>query len=73
VKNNIEKYLIIAKIKGQTTTEIILISGIGRTSFYEIMSGKQVPKLDTALSIARALQASLEDIFPQLKEVSKID
>lgn len=73
MKNNIEKYLRIAKVKGQTATEIILSSGVGRTSFYDIMSGKQVPKLDTALSIARALQASLEDIFPQLKEVSKSD
>ena len=73
MKNNIEKYLILAKVNGQTATEIILNSGIGRTSFYEIMSGKQVPKLDTALSIARALQASLEDIFPQLKEASKND
>lgn len=73
MKNNIEKYLTLAKFKGQTTTEIILNSGIGRTSFYDIMSGKQVPKLDTALSIARALQASLEDIFPQLKEMSKSD
>jgi DNA-binding XRE family transcriptional regulator len=73
VKNNIKKYLRLAKVKGQTATGIILSSGIGRTSFYEIMSGKQVPKIDTALSIARALQASLEDIFPQLKEVSKND
>lgn len=73
MKNNIEKHLKMAKNKGKTATKIILASGIGRTSFYEIMSGKQVPKLDTALSIARALQASLEDIFPQLKEVSKSD
>jgi DNA-binding XRE family transcriptional regulator len=73
VKNNIAKYLRIANVKGQTATEIILSSGIGRTSFYDIKAGKQVPKLDTAISIARALQASLEDIFPQPKEVSKND
>ena len=73
MKNNIEKYLILAKVNGQTATEIILSSGIGRTSFYDIMSGKQVPKLDTAILIALALQARLEDIFPQLKEVSKSD
>ena len=73
MKNNIEKYLVLAKVNGQTTTEIILNSGIGRTSFYDIMSGKQVPKLDTAILIAHALQAKLEDIFPQLKEVSKSD
>jgi len=73
VKNNIEKYLEIAKLQGKTVTEIITDSGIGRTSFYEIKSGKQVPKLDTAMSIARALQTSLEEIFPQLKEELKID
>jgi len=68
VKNNIEKYLEIAKLQGKTVTEIITDSGIGRTSFYEIKSGKQVPKLDTAISIAKALQTNLEDIFPQLKK-----
>ncbi|MBU3111957.1 helix-turn-helix transcriptional regulator [Clostridium lacusfryxellense] len=73
MKNNIEKYLNLAKTKGKTVTEIIESSGIGRTSFYEIKSGKQVPKLDTAISIARALQTSLEEIFPQLKEELKID
>lgn len=73
MKNNIEKYLEIAKLQGKTVTEIITDSGIGRTSFYEIKSGKQVPKLDTAMSIARALQTSLEEIFPQLKEELKID
>jgi len=73
VKNSIEKYLEIEKLKGRTVTEIIESSGIGRTSFYEIKSGKQVPKLDTARSIAQALQTSLDKIFPQLKEAIKID
>jgi len=69
VKNSIEKYLYIEKLKGRTVTEIIESSKIGRTSFYEIKSGKQVPKLDTAINIARALQTSLENIFPQSKEL----
>jgi len=73
VKNNIEKYLNLAKKKGKTVTDIIEISGIGRTSFYEIKSGNQVPKLDTARSIARALNTTLEEIFPQLKEALEID
>jgi DNA-binding XRE family transcriptional regulator len=73
VKNNIQIHLSKAKKKGNTATEIIDASGIGRTSFYEIMSGKQNPKLDTAICIARALNASVEEIFPQLKEVLRID
>ena len=68
MKNNIEKYLEMAKNKGKTVSEVIISSGVGRTSFYEIMSGNQVPKLPTARSIARALNTSLEEIFPQLKE-----
>lgn len=73
MKNNISKYLEKAKENNKTITEIINASGIGRTSFYEIMAGKQIPKLDTAISIARALNESVEKIFPQLEEVLKSD
>lgn len=72
--NNIEAYLKMAKNQGKTVTEIIISSGVGRTSFYGIKSGNQVPKLPTAINIAQALNATLEEIFPRLKEeVSKID
>lgn len=71
--NNIEKYLQIARDEGKTVTEIISDAGIGRTSFYEIIRGNQVPKLDTAINIAKALKTSAEMIFPQLKEVLKND
>ncbi|MBU5439458.1 helix-turn-helix transcriptional regulator [Tissierella sp. MSJ-40] len=67
MKNNIKKYIqALKKNKGITVTEIIETSGIGRTSFYEIMRGKQIPKLDTAIAIAKALDADVKDVFPQL-------
>lgn len=67
MENNIAKYVEILKEKGVTVTEIIKKSGIGRTSFYDIMKGKQIPKIDTAVAIAQALQADIKDVFPQLK------
>lgn len=73
VNNNMAKYLKIEKSKGKTITEIISNSTVGRTSFYEIMAGNQIPKLDTAICIAKALNASIEEVFPQLKEVLKDD
>ncbi len=61
------KYVETLKQRGVTVTEIIEKSGIGRTSFYEIMRGKQIPKIDTAMQIAVALEADVKDVFPQLK------
>lgn len=71
MSNNIAKYVERLKNKGITTTEIIETSGVGRTTFYDIMRGKQVPKIDTAIAISRALQADVKDVFPQLKGGSK--
>ncbi len=67
MKNNMAKYVETLKQRGVTVTEIIEKSGIGRTSFYEIMRGKQIPKIDTAIQIAVALEADVKDVFPQLK------
>ncbi|HQA59200.1 MAG TPA: helix-turn-helix transcriptional regulator [Acetivibrio sp.] len=67
MKNNMAKYVETLKQRGVTVTEIIEKSGIGRTSFYEIMRGKQIPKIDTAMQIAVALEADVKDVFPQLK------
>ena len=61
------EYVETLKQRGVTVTEIIEKSGIGRTSFYEIMRGKQIPKIDTAMQIAVALEADVKDVFPQLK------
>lgn len=62
-----------AKSKGKTISQIIKESGIGRTSFYEIMAGKQVPKLDTAIRIAKALDTQVDEVFPLLREVLRND
>lgn len=67
MSNNMTKYVERLKGKGITTTEIIEKSGVGRTTFYDIMRGKQIPKIDTAMQIAVALEADVKDVFPQLK------
>lgn len=67
MKNNMTKYVEKLKEKGITTTEIIETSGVGRTTFYDIMRGKQIPKIDTAIAISQALEAGVQDVFPQLK------
>ena len=67
MSNNIAKYVERLKSEGMTTTEIIEKSGVGRTTFYDIMRGKQIPKIDTAMAISKALQADIKDVFPQLK------
>lgn len=72
MNNNIAKYVERLKSKGITTTEIIEKSGVGRTTFYDIMRGKQIPKIDTAVLIATALEADVKDVFPQLKGIKEV-
>lgn len=67
------QYIKKAKKQGKTVTDIISKSNVGRTSFYAIMSGSQIPKIDTATRIAESLNASLEEIFPKQKKVMKND
>lgn len=66
MKNNMKKLL---KESGKSASSIIENADIGRTSFYDIMAGKQIPKIDTACKIAKALDSSLVEVFPDLKEV----
>jgi DNA-binding XRE family transcriptional regulator len=68
MKNNILMHVRKMKMKGISTTEIIKQSKIGRTSFYEIMNGRQIPKIDTAIKISVALEANVEDVFPEIKK-----
>ena len=68
MKNKISLYIDKLVKEGTTITEIIKKSNIGRTSFYDIMNGKQVPKLDTANKIATALNVDIKELFPELKE-----
>ncbi|MBY6756383.1 helix-turn-helix transcriptional regulator [Clostridium botulinum] len=68
MENKISLYVDKLVKEGTTITEIIKKSNIGRTSFYDIMNGKQVPKLDTANKIATALNVDIKELFPELKE-----
>lgn len=68
MNNNIAKYVNDMKKQGKSITEITQSIGIGRTSFYDIMSGNQVPRLDTANKIAIALNVDIKELFPDLKE-----
>ncbi|HDK7179180.1 TPA: helix-turn-helix transcriptional regulator [Clostridium botulinum] len=68
MENKIALYVDKLVKEGATITEIIKKSNIGRTSFYDIMNGKQVPKLDTANKIAMALNVDIKELFPELKE-----
>lgn len=67
LKNRISYYVERLMRKGVTVTQIIDLCGIGRTSFYDIMNGKQVPKLNTAYKIADALKVDIKELFPDLK------
>ncbi|NEZ96976.1 XRE family transcriptional regulator [Clostridium botulinum] len=68
MENKISLYVDKLVKEGTTITEIIKKSNVGRTSFYDIMNGKQVPKLDTANKIATALNVDIKELFPELKE-----
>lgn len=68
MENKISIYVEELVKKGVSITEIIKKSSIGRTSFYDIMNGKQIPKLDTANKIATALNVDIKELFPELKE-----
>lgn len=53
--------------KGYKTSSIIEKTGLARSSFYDIMNGKQVPRLDTAYRIAEVFEVSLNELFPIFK------
>lgn len=67
MNNKINEYVNKLKSNGMSISEIIQIIGIGRSSFYDIMNGEQVPKLDTANKIAIALNVDIKELFPDLK------
>lgn len=56
---------------GNSTSSIIESSGVSRTQFYAIIKGECVPKLDTAIKIAAALNTNVETLFPNEKEEDK--
>lgn len=73
MENNMEMYISLQKENGIKIKEIVEKAGVGRTTFFDISKGKQVPKIDTAAMIANALDASVDDVFPILKGEFKHD
>lgn len=67
MENNMREYIKTQKKMGTSIKEIIQQAEIGATSFFEIARGKQIPKIDTAAKIAKALNAKVDEIFPILK------
>lgn len=70
--NNMAVYVAGLKKQGITVSEIINKSGIGSTSFYDIMNNKQIPKLNTAYKIVNALGTTIYEVFPD-SEVIGVD
>lgn len=49
--------------KGITQDKLAREVGVGRSTISDIETGKHIPRVDIALSIARALNCRVEDIF----------
>ena len=65
LENNIKS---IIDESSKAINTVIEDTGIGKTSFYAIMNGVQIPKITTAKKIADALKKPVYDVFPILKE-----
>lgn len=49
--------------RGLTQRQLALAAGIGKSTLSMIEAGQRVPRVDTALFIARALGMTVEDLF----------
>jgi len=67
LKNNIKSYL---NKSGKKPASIIKDANVSRSTFYAVLKGDQIPKVDTAFKIARALEVEITELFPQLKEIN---
>lgn len=65
MSNNIFKFL---QESDKTNSAIIEESGVTRSSFYAIANGNQIPRIDTALKISKALGQPVDKVFPELKQ-----
>lgn len=65
MSNNIFKFL---QKSDKTNSAIIEESGVTRSSFYAIAKGSQIPRIDTALKISKALGQPIDKVFPELKQ-----
>ena len=59
------KLKVMRKKQGMTQTAIALKVGISRMTYYLYESGKCVPPVSTAIRIAKALDAPVEELFPE--------
>lgn len=64
MKNNL---LDLLKKSHKTALEISEECGISRSTLYAIASCKQIPRLDTALKISKAMGESIKTIFPDVE------
>lgn len=60
LKNNIKK---IRSNKNVTQKELAQKSKIGQSTISEIEKGTHIPRVDTAIRLARALEVTVEDLF----------
>lgn len=60
MKNNMAKVM---QAKGITEEQLSLLTGIRQNAINPIKNSKRVPKVDTALRIARALKVPVERIW----------
>lgn len=73
MENNLRHYLDKIINSDYTIDDFIKDAEVGRTSVFEIARGKQIPKIDTAVRIAKAVKAPVEDVFPILREGANYD
>ena len=64
MKNKIRKYV---EKSGKTVGTIVKEAQISRSTFYAILNGEQVPRIDTAIRIAQALEVDIADAFPFMR------
>lgn len=68
--NRKNKLKITREQKGLTQVQIAEQAGITETSYQRIEYGKQIPRADTAILIARALNSTVEELFLQRKDTT---
>ena len=58
------KILNIIKENGLKTNFVIKKAGLAKSSFYDIAKGNSIPSLSNAIKISKALNKSLNEVFP---------
>ena len=68
MENNLRHFLDKIINSDYTLDDFARDAEVGKTSVFEIARGNQIPKLDTAVRIAKAVKAPIEEVFPILRE-----